>query len=288
MAETVYDSRRSERYPEQGRQFRSQTEQSMPDPDSWRPDMRRDSGYDRRDSGRNSEWQQQEVGRTGYSRNYSDDEDAAMEQPAFSRNRDRGSSSPRGGPEPLGKETKSKSWLGSALGAVDAMVRSVSHQSAQPPAGHGAEGQNIPEQAPSRDDDEADIQGPGLKVFCEMADNLRIADFMGKSDPYCKVELRDPNGVTKKRKETKYIEQTLEPVWNQLIEFKKYELGDELFIEVWDKDFMPFNSDDLLGKVHLDANTVALGFDDWKMLDEAGDTQGAAKIKLRVVPPHNY
>merc|ERR1719261_1584495 len=104
---------------------------------------------------------------------------------------------------------------------------------------------------------------------------------MGKSDPYVKVELRAQNGVTKgKIKQTSHKEQTLEPVWDEMKEFKKYELGDELHFEVWDKDFLPFNPDDPLGHAYLDANTVALGFDDWLLLQEAGDTQGKARLKV--------
>jgi len=212
--------------------------------------------------------------------------------------------SPRSGGENQlghGPDKHSSSWLGSALGSFHGMVqRSISHHTN---SNHSQDGM-------SRDRDhmpagvygshsayEEDTRGQVLKVTLIKADNLRKADFMGLSDPYVKVELRGQNGVTKgKIKETGYKKQTLEPVWEEMVELKNYELGDELYFEVWDKDFGAIAAgksamgiaDDSLGKARLEANDVALGFEDWLMLSEAGDTEGRARLKVKVHPPINY
>ena len=43
-----------------------------------------------------------------------------------------------------------------------------------------------------------------------------------------------------------------------------------LLLPSWARqDFLPFSTDDLLGRAHINANDVALGFDDFIMLTEA-------------------
>lgn len=120
---------------------------------------------------------------------------------------------------------------------------------------------------------------------------------MGKSDPYVKVFLKSDKGDLKgvwideegERKqghqETNYIEQNLEPQWNEIVEFLDYEIGDYLYFEVWDKDFQMWQSDDLLGQQEMNSNAVACGGEEVLMLEKAGDTEGKASLRVRVEPP---
>jgi len=106
-----------------------------------------------------------------------------------------------------------------------------------------------------------------------------IADTLGLSDPYVVATIPGKKNTTYK---TKYIEQDLNPVWNEQWEVPGFELGDTMKFTVWDKDFI--TSDDLLGRCSLSADELAGGFDGELMLDEAGDKQGKAFLKLRVTP----
>lgn len=293
--EQVFDSRRTgaNDYGEPSMPMQSMQSQRQPQRDmqSMRQGDAFEQNYDSRDSyPRDS--------RDPYSNSRDTNPDSRGKRgPTFSREDIEGHEecTPRGTPIP-----RAQSWVGSAMGAVEGVMRSMSHHSRFDSQDNSRDNVtspgNVGDQAPSRyanenagnfEEDDGP-PGPALQVFLICADHLQIADFMGKSDPYVKVELRGQNGVTKgKIKETNYKYQTLEPAWDEMLEFKNYELGDELHLEVWDKDFIPFSTDDLLGRAHINANDVALGFDDFIMLTEAGATEGQARMKVRVVPPHN-
>jgi Ca2+-dependent lipid-binding protein len=130
-------------------------------------------------------------------------------------------------------------------------------------------------------------QANALEVEIRCGRDLLAADMalfsQATSDPYCHVEIQ---GKPKTRKTTKVIDKTLNPDWNQVFTLKDYQEGDALYFEVWDKDYVPMKSDDLLGKAVLDARNVSRGFEGDLMLKEAGDKTGKSKIVVKVRKKH--
>lgn len=193
-------------------------------------------------------------------------------------------------PVPLPEE-KSVSFIGGLANAVGEAVRSISHNSRDlDQMGSPRSAGEYAGHAPSRN------EGPPLLVFVTSAENLKKADFMGLSDPYVKVGLKSREGVKRRQgpgdpektwmKQTTYKEQNLNPVWDEVLELYNYQMGDELFLEVWDKDFQPWQSDDLLGTARLSGDQVAYHFDGVAQLHEESDKPGTKQtLKLRVQPP---
>jgi len=193
---------------------------------------------------------------------------------------------------------RSSSFLGAIGSVAGAVMRSVSHASG---SGAGDSARDSKRESRDREEHSRRISkardGPSLKVTLISASNLRCADFLGKSDPYVKVFLKSGTGDLKGswineegemkqgHQETNYIEQNLEPQWNEIVEFLDYEIGDYLYFEVWDKDFQMWQSDDILGKAEMNSNAVACGGEEVLKLQEAGDTEGKATLKVRVDPP---
>jgi hypothetical protein len=130
-----------------------------------------------------------------------------------------------------------------------------------------------------------------LKVHIISGHGLRVADWSftgnGKSDPYCIVYLVDSQGNKKENSQvqTNKLEQTLNPVWNHEIEnVPDYDIGDKLYFKVMDWDPWPKPHDDL-GFAILGAQEICDGFEGDLLLEEAGDAQGKAKIKVKVESP---
>ena len=101
------------------------------------------------------------------------------------------------------------------------------------------------------------------------ADNTTgLASYIAEanSDPYCTVEI-DGKPETKKQTVTK--KKTLDPQWDQVFHFKKYEKGDWLMFEVYDEDYM--SADDLLGKAQLSPDQIMNCYDGPLVLSGAGD-----------------
>lgn len=105
-----------------------------------------------------------------------------------------------------------------------------------------------------------------VRVVMESARGLRKADWMGKSDPYCRCEIP---GKQHTQVQTPYLESTLTPVWNFVGAVPDYEEGDSLEFSVWDRDPPP-KKDDLLGRVILTSAQVVSGFSGELQLLEAG------------------
>lgn len=91
------------------------------------------------------------------------------------------------------------------------------------------------------------MHGSKVKVEVIDAKDLIPMDRNGLSDPYVVLELGS------QREQTKYIRETLNPVWNEEFAFN-IETGDETIkVEVWDKDVLP--PDDFEGKVEIKIGT---------------------------------
>lgn len=86
-----------------------------------------------------------------------------------------------------------------------------------------------------------------LQLTVQAARNLQAADFNGKSDPFCIVNLVGKNGemVRSEEMKTNYITNTLNPEWNA-----KFVIGhavdlhsiDALHLELWDHDHFSRNT----------------------------------------------
>merc|ERR1712060_327843 len=74
-----------------------------------------------------------------------------------------------------------------------------------------------------------------IQIFS--AKNLRNADFLGKSDPVCLVQVA---GMEESRIITAVIQNCLDPVWNHQEELHGFDPDDDLDISLWDDD--PGNS----------------------------------------------
>lgn len=72
-----------------------------------------------------------------------------------------------------------------------------------------------------------------LEVSVLSAQNLRDADWGGKSDPYCVVSVQGRGKTTFK---TKVVKNNQSPVWNHMERVTDLHDGDQLFFEVFDHD----------------------------------------------------
>merc|ERR1712217_487292 len=98
--------------------------------------------------------------------------------------------------------------------------------------------------------------------------NLRSADWVGKSDPYCICEVADKSDSTI---QSVSVTENLNPKWNHEAEIVGYQAGDALTFIVKDKD--PVKTDDVLGTVSLPYSTFCeTGFEGELQL--AGATEG--------------
>jgi len=104
------------------------------------------------------------------------------------------------------------------------------------------------------------------------AKDLLPMDFNGKSDPYCKLALRE------KQVRTKTVNADLNPTFNEefLFEGKR---GGMLLIEVWDYD--KFSSDDFIGSVVLQLDKVPNDFSEWVPL-ESRSSKKAGELFLEI------
>lgn len=126
-------------------------------------------------------------------------------------------------------------------------------------------------------------EGPSVvKVSVLSANRLRAADWTGKSDPYCVVEIP---GKKRTSFHTEVISSTLDPVWNYVNhEVKEYTDGDDLEFSIWDKDVWP-KPDDFLGRATLKATQFfPYGFEGDLQLHDGSDSEKGRTLKatLRV------
>ncbi|RIA91284.1 C2 domain-containing protein [Glomus cerebriforme] len=87
-----------------------------------------------------------------------------------------------------------------------------------------------------------------LKLTFKDAKSLRNAETFGTSDPYCKVLLQsaDIKAVGKELTRTKYISNSLNPVWNETHYLLFNNLNDSIKFQIYDSNGS-FSTDSLLG-----------------------------------------
>lgn len=103
-----------------------------------------------------------------------------------------------------------------------------------------------------------------LRVTICQAKNLRRADLIGSSDPYCVLGLATssthPKAHKRFRAETKRVDNTLDPVWNEQFEFDVYDRSvQSLLVTVHDYDFtnaLNKGTGDLLGEVEISITSL--------------------------------
>jgi tellurium resistance protein TerZ len=93
----------------------------------------------------------------------------------------------------------------------------------------------------------------GVKVAVVSASGLRAADWNGKSDPYCLVEL---NGQPSSQVRTSTKNKTLSPTWNETFVLRGDGSSGLKFL-LYDSDMV--GSDDFLGECALPAEELASG-----------------------------
>jgi len=129
--------------------------------------------------------------------------------------------------------------------------------------------------------------GSRLKVTILSATGLRAADwgFMGggKSDPFCRCEIRDKPEF---KFETRHINKTLDPVWNEEHELPVYAQGDDLDFQVFDYD--RGSAADLLGRITLAGRDFDRegGFEgELRLLESGKGSQAKLSVRVEVLPP---
>merc|ERR1712241_1554550 len=121
---------------------------------------------------------------------------------------------------------------------------------------------------------------PNLKYSILGAEALPPADANGLADPYCCAQLI---GKPYSRVQTKRINKTLEPIWNEDFDDKyRYEEGDSIIFEVFDHDKSGKN--ELLGRATLSGDKFHQkgGFDGWVDLD-GGPRGYFPKLHVRIM-----
>jgi len=84
--------------------------------------------------------------------------------------------------------------------------------------------------------------GSKVMVTVVCARNLRNADFVGKSDPYCVCNI---SGKPDCKLQTPMIKDELNPKWNYTAQIANFEKGDCMNVTIYDEDL---GGDDLLGR----------------------------------------
>lgn len=88
-----------------------------------------------------------------------------------------------------------------------------------------------------------------LEVLIKQANNLRNADILSLSDPYCSVQFKSGNARGHDMRKTPVVDDNLNPVWNHAVLMKGYKHRDTLAMEIIDKDLV--KTDDKLGLAEL-------------------------------------
>lgn len=90
-------------------------------------------------------------------------------------------------------------------------------------------------------------------IHIQSARSLKNSDVLGKSDPYCVCAIGNGSKV-REQFQTKVVNDTLDPGWNEEHEFQAFNIGDVLHFSVKDKDKMSGHdnlSDEILGNCRL-------------------------------------
>jgi len=120
---------------------------------------------------------------------------------------------------------------------------------------------------------------PSLRIKVVRASGLRKADPLPfTSDPFCVIE------VSGNRWQTPVVKNTLEPVWDFVVETTAYELGDRLLFSVYDHDRIGKN--DLLGRHNMSCADwgYPLGFKGEIPLFDPKDKRSSATLEVELGP----
>jgi len=112
-----------------------------------------------------------------------------------------------------------------------------------------------------------------LRITVVSAKDVKAADLLGTSDPYCICKIRGKEAFR-----TKTIWKTLSPVWDHPPEEVLVANYRDLKFEIYDKDVM--SKDDFLGSAVVDHDMFAYGHDGDLSL---GLGNGTLKVKLEVL-----
>lgn len=121
-----------------------------------------------------------------------------------------------------------------------------------------------------------------LKVKVVSCTGLRDADTVGKSDPYCTIEITTSDGRSKFEGRTKVSQDSLSPVWNHVWSCLCTR-GDVLRFAVLDEDKGTFDkTDDFLGGANLRVEEILRSGGYAGMLQLTGDGKSKPRLKLHV------
>eukprot|EP00854_Cymbomonas_tetramitiformis_P025076 gene25076-30594_t len=118
--------------------------------------------------------------------------------------------------------------------------------------------------------------GEYIYILVVKGEGLIICDDCGTSDPYVDVYMHDD---PKRVKTTSVISNSLNPVWNHKLSFKRPNVGDaKVFakFDVYDKDFMNI---DFMGFADVEVGDVPIG----EVKDVCIDLKPRGKMKLKYV-----
>jgi Ca2+-dependent lipid-binding protein len=109
-------------------------------------------------------------------------------------------------------------------------------------------------------------------------------DFVGKSDPYCLLQLSSGNQICR----TKVKDNSSEPVWNEDFSFAVHDVSkDVLHVLVKDSDLGALSADDPIsrGKIPLCELKIGEKYDRWVVLEPAKNvkTGGEIHVWLQIV-----
>jgi len=125
--------------------------------------------------------------------------------------------------------------------ALDSELKPVETRTIQPELNHESS------MLPNVGNPALDLETKSITVSILSASGIREAGWIGKSNPYCSVEMDSWKCVKKK---TSCKERTSQPIWNEDLVVADYRVGQALVFKLWDKNKWP-KSDDLLGTATL-------------------------------------
>lgn len=127
-----------------------------------------------------------------------------------------------------------------------------------------------------------------LQITIKSATNLRDADIMGHSDPFCVMEIPGRKNKPKVHEATEVLNDTCNPTWNHKFTCN-CAVGDPLLFSVYDKDMM---SDEFLGRCTLLPKMYfPFGYNGEMRLEDTGEDKYAhlyVGVKILEMPEEDH
>lgn len=140
---------------------------------------------------------------------------------------------------------------------------------------HGSKGADMTDPTKSKKD--AIVRGV-LSVTVISAEDLPSTDLMGKSDPFVEITMKK----SEQKNQTRVLNDTLNPVWNQTFDFVIEDgLHELLILEVWDHDTF---GKDKLGRCIMTLTRVILEGEVTDSFPLDGAESGRLKLYLKWTP----